>query len=186
MKPTKSYWSRCNIHLSERLSDLHQTVSADARRQQRYQTSLHRSHNNTDIKIIIIFIYLFIIIIIIYLLINTIKSNKNRSHTKIEEELMIERRTKFIALRSLSLEQAPTYCHIVQKIQKFRHCSLSGSRRIYVGTGKRSLFQLMMYWIFYFQFSRRSTTLQNCIHRLFQLLGERIHVFVTEPRIFVS
>ena len=53
---------------------------------------------------------------------------------------MFERRSKFIALRSLSVEQAPTYCHIVQKIQKMRYCSLSGSRRIYVGTGKRSLF----------------------------------------------
>ena len=53
---------------------------------------------------------------------------------------MFERRSKFIALRSLSMEQAPTYCHIVQKIQKMRHCSHSGSRRIYVGTGKRSLF----------------------------------------------
>ena len=99
---------------------------------------------------------------------------------------MFERRSKFIALRILSLEQAPTYCHIVQKIQKMRYCSLSGSRRIYVGTGKRSLFHLMMHWIFDFQLSWRSPTLRNCIHRLFQLLGERIHACVIRPRIFVS
>ena len=99
---------------------------------------------------------------------------------------MFESRSKCIALRSLSLEQAPTYCHIVQKIQKIRYCSLSGSRRIYVGTGKRSLSHLMKRWIFDFQFSWRSPILQNWIHRLFQLPGERIHVFVTEPRIFVS
>ena len=29
-----------------------------------------------------------------------------------------------------------------------RYCPLSGSRRIYAGTGKRSLFHLMMHWIF--------------------------------------
>ena len=67
-----------------------------------------------------------------------------------------------------------------------RYCSLSISRRIYVGTGKRSLFHLMVHWIFDSQFSWRSPTLQNCIHRLFQLLGGLFHVFVTEPRIFVS
>ena len=65
-----------------------------------------------------------------------------------------------------------------------RYCSLSGSRRIYAGTGKRSLFYLMMHWIFDSQFSWRTLTLQNWIHRLFQLLDERIHLFVTEPRIF--
>ena len=96
---------------------------------------------------------------------------------------MLESRSKFIALRSLSLEQV---CHIVQKIQKMRYYSLSGSRLIYAGTGKRSLFHLMMHWIIDPQFSLRTPTLQNRIQRLFQLLGERIHVFVTEPRIFVS
>ena len=48
---------------------------------------------------------------------------------------MFESRSKFIALRSLSLEQASTYYHIVQKIQNMRYCSLSGSRRIYAETG---------------------------------------------------
>ena len=101
---------------------------------------------------------------------------------------MFESRSKFIALRSLSFEQAPTYCHIVQRIQKMRYCSLIGSRRIYAGTGrpKRSLFHLMIHWISDSQFSWRNSTLQNWIHRLFQLLEERIHVFVTEPRIVVS
>ena len=99
---------------------------------------------------------------------------------------MFESRSKFIALRRLSLEQALTYCHIVQRIQKMRYCSLSGSRRIYAGTGKRSLFHLMMHWISDSQFSWRTPTLQNWLHRLCQLQGERMHVFLTEPRIFVS
>ena len=99
---------------------------------------------------------------------------------------MFESRSKFIVLKSLSFEQAPTYCHIVQKIQKMRYCSLSGSRRIYTGRGMRSLFHLMMHWIVDSQFSWRTPSLQNWIHRLFQLLSERIYVFVTEPHIFVS
>ena len=51
-------------------------------------------------------------------------------HTESEEGIMFENSSKFIALESLSLEQAPTYCYIVQKIQKMGYCYLSGSLQI--------------------------------------------------------
>ena len=72
---------------------------------------------------------------------NERKSNAHgkRKRINVRKKLIV-----YYTLTSISLELSPTYCHIVQRIPKLRYCSLSGSRLIDAGTGKRSSYHLIL------------------------------------------